>query len=103
MITDQNLKIKHDPDLIPVKGESGCPSGLNELDKTCCCESKCCWHNCRMENPPTNCLTEVNAVWVNDTEKGVLVAQVRSGKICFHSLRKSYENESFLNTFDITN
>ena len=84
LITDQNLKIKHDPDLIPEKGENGCPSGLIELDNRCCCESQCCWQNCRLEEPPSNCLTEVNAVWVNDTAKGVLVAQLRSGKLRCH-------------------
>ena len=70
--------------LIFVKGENGCPSGFNELENTCSCASKCCWMNCRLDEPPSNCLTEANAVWVNDTEKGVLVAQVRSGKIHCH-------------------
>ena len=92
LITDQNLKIKHDPDLIPEKGDDGCPSGMNELDNRCCCESQCCWQNCRLENPPSNCLTEANAVWVNDTNKGVLVAQNRSGKIRCYFQRKFYEN-----------
>ena len=85
MIIDQNVKIKHDPTLIPNRGEKGCPSGLQELlnSEKCCCESQCCWNNCQLNNPPTSCLAEVDSIWVNDTTKGAWVAQVRTGRMNF--------------------
>ena len=67
------------PDIEKLNMES-CPDGLNVLGTKCCCESQCCWNNCRLDTPPANCVDVVDAFWVNDTAKGIYVAQVRTGK-----------------------
>ena len=75
------MKLQSHPNLIPDTHGDACPQGLQKLkgsDK-CCCESKCCWNNCRLDPPPANCLDGLDAVWVNDTVKGYYVAQILTG------------------------
>ncbi len=57
-----------------------CPDGLtsfklgNTPDMTgfmtgfysCSCEDHCRWDRCRLDNPPTDCLSKIDAKWMRD-------------------------------------
>ena len=60
---------------------------------TCACEDHCRWDVCRLVNPPTDCLNEVDAYWKWDFTKNYWVAQKKvegiftcKAKGCFKQL-----------------
>lgn len=59
--------------MIPYTPASGCP--FDPKDDFCCCETNCCWDECKLSLPPDNCLNNVSAVWEFDLAKGFWVAQ----------------------------
>ena len=48
-----------------------CPSTANSWNNQCCCGDNCCWDQCEMSSPPTNCLQGVsNSKWIFNSNLG---------------------------------
>ena len=48
-----------------------CPSPTDLWKNQCCCEADCCWDQCELSSPPTNCLQEVpNSKWIFNKNLG---------------------------------
>ena len=60
--------------LTALRPSDGCPIGTNgyqskECANTCFCEDHCSWKNCKLDEPPQNCLMYANLKWDYDQQR----------------------------------
>ena len=67
-----------------------CPTGTYQYTSQgvdhCCCEGGCCWENCRMSNPPDDCLPP-GATWMFTVDEDSPDNWEHDGKVGYFQAR----------------
>ena len=64
-----------------------CPTGTYNYRTSCCCASGCCWGNCRLSNPPDDCLPP-GAAWTFTVDEESQDQWEHDGKVGYFQATK---------------